>query len=80
MNDAYWFGKVAKCQHGKIGVIHTKKKHTTIDGYDYIMYYGVSLDGSKWQSQRPEILANNLEEFIESAIRASNVGQWTLAQ
>lgn len=54
--DTNLFGKVAKCKHGKIGVIHNLDRET---------YYGVSLNGSKWQSNDPKIIAENLNEYID---------------
>lgn len=69
------FGKVAKCKAGKIGVIVGKSKMNTyvptgkineLELKPYYFYFGVSLDGSKWQSKDPEIIAENINEYIKN--------------
>ncbi len=69
------FGKVAKCKHGKIGVVTSITYYE--DGHQVLgwmsektkdrldkIYHGVALDGSKWQSKDPTILANSVNEYI----------------
>lgn len=69
-----YFGKVAKCKHGKIGVIFDVRKPNigTMDSDDRWTYYGVSLDGSKWQSKDPEIISDNIRDFIKLAVVDAN--------
>jgi len=64
MKEDECFGKVAKCKHGKVGVIYLKRYGVIGEKADTITYIGISLDGSRWQSKDPEILANNLDEYI----------------
>lgn len=54
------FGKVAKCKAGKIGVISAKRTFFP----EGLVYIGVALDGSRWQSKDPEIIADNIDEYI----------------
>lgn len=53
-------GKVAKCKHGKIGVI-TRVGIKSCSDY----YYGIAFDGTSWESKDPVILADNINEYIE---------------
>ena len=69
-----YFGKVAKCKAGKVGVITSRgfvdKNGTRIMGSPVneegasVVFYGASLDGSKWQSKDPDILADNIDQYI----------------
>jgi hypothetical protein len=68
-----YFGKVARCKAGKIGVIVGKGKLNEYVATGKLnelelrpieFYIGVSLDGSKWQSKDPEILADNINNYF----------------
>lgn len=81
MKEDECFGKVAKCKHGKIGIIYGKGrikeyvptgKVNELIGKFHEFYIGVNLDGSKWQSENPEIIANNIRDFIKLAVVDAN--------
>jgi hypothetical protein len=67
-------GKVAKCLHGKIGVIAcTKREHrwckeTNKTWPEGVIYYGCTLDGKPWQSKKPTIIADSLREYIQTNV------------
>lgn len=69
-----YFGKVAKCKAGKIGVIYNKVKHHLDNSEFYYYYVGVSLDGSKWQSKDPEIIADSIIAYIDDAFKGMKMG------
>jgi hypothetical protein len=52
-------GKVATCQKRAIGVITGSK----LDKNGRTVWTGKTLDNKNWQSVKPVILANSLEEY-----------------
>lgn len=69
MNKAYYFGKVAKCQQGKIGIMYDVKKVQYRNGEPPdITYLGIGLDGSPWQSKNPTTICNSIKEYYETKI------------
>lgn len=59
-----YFGKVAKCKHGKLGIIYGQIMDYKDVEQGTLIYIGVNLDGSKWQSKDPDILADNIDQYI----------------
>lgn len=49
-------GCVARCQHGKLGVIFRESNG---------VYYGIGFDGKNWQSKHPAIEATTLQAYID---------------
>lgn len=64
------YGKVAKCQRGKVGIITYKEERQIYDKADehsyhtYTLYHGIGLDGSAWQSKNPCIIADSVADYI----------------
>lgn len=65
-------GKVAKCKHGKVGVI-TNYSTSYVYGKLTHTWIGISLKGRRWQSKDPEIIAENLDEYIERRERSAKI-------
>jgi hypothetical protein len=55
-------GKVAKCRHGKIGII----MEVVSPLYGRKIYYGIRFDGKQWQSVDPTIIADSAEEYVKN--------------
>lgn len=54
-----YFGVVAKCKYGDIGVIYS---YGINSGY----YKGIKLDGKHWLSKQPTFVASNIEQYMET--------------
>ena len=68
-------GKVAKCKRGIIGVISHRAR--TLGNNHHIkgplVYKGVTLNGNKWQSKNPEVIAENLNEYFVQQIEKHEI-------
>jgi hypothetical protein len=57
-------GKVAKCLHNKVGII----TNVVYPLYGERIHYGITFGGKPWQSIKPTILADSVEEYIKNNI------------
>ena len=67
MKERKMIGAVAKCRHGKVGVISSMEIERHGDKKS-VLYRGVTLDGKAWQSCDPTILAPTVNKYIEEFV------------